>query len=490
MLQKNDLKKTDIFKICSSLNKQEAAKCLVFLTEFTSASKKCRTLYDEIYKLYKRKKYSWQDVNISISKLNQKVMGKADDNNAARVLRSELYRNIVKYCSFLEFQKKQLTGEYHQLLDYLSRRQVDELFNKEYNKFQKNNKHKLGVDYTFQECLSYQAFLELMLKDQSKKNQVDYHLNYQNFVNYSIIKKIQNYSLFLNYNLINKQETHSHIELEVEKLFKQAEDIPNIQQIIELYKSACLMLKNNSDQYFKLKSMMNDNISNISKKDKQILYIFMHNFCIRSNDPNLVYESRINHLKRFEEGLIHEGEFIKLMNAKALCTTVLSLTKTVDESKRMTRSEAEEKIKEIVNQMPPRYRKSTEYFHLVVLDYYFEDYITASKRLKDSPKYPNAFFDFDARMILQRCYYFLEDIDEFDKGIRNFQGALNNDQELSEKHKTEYSNFTRAIQILHNAKLIHDKSDKKKLLEKLEVFLQKKPVKILNWFNAQIQTLH
>jgi len=38
--------------------------------------------------------------------------------------------------------------------------------------------------------------------------------------------------------------------------------------------------------------------------------------------------------------------------------------------------------------------------------------------------------------------------------------------------------------------LIFDKNDKKKLLEKLEDFLQKKPVKVLNWFNEQIQAIH
>jgi len=60
---------------------------------------------------------------------------------------------------------------------------------------------------------------------------------------------------------------------------------------------------------------------------------------------------------------------------------------------------------------------------------------------------------------------------------------------LSEKHKTEYLNFTSAIKILQNAKLVFDKNDKKKLLEKLQVFLQKHPVKVLNWFNKQIQVL-
>ena len=81
MLGKNELKKTDIFKLCRSLDKQEAIKCLFFLTEFTNASKKCRILYDEICKLYKRKKYNWEKVNISLSDLNQKFFGKAEDNN-------------------------------------------------------------------------------------------------------------------------------------------------------------------------------------------------------------------------------------------------------------------------------------------------------------------------------------------------------------------------------------------------------------------------
>jgi len=487
MLGKNELKKTDIFKLCRSLDKQEATKCLVFLTEFTNATKKCRILYEEIYKLYKCKKCNWENVNISLSDLNQKIFGKAGDNNAARVLRSELYKNLKRYCNFLEFQKKERLNECSKFLEYLSARKEDDLFFKEFAKIEKSQENKIGIDFTHVKYKNYQAYLELVLKDQSKKNQLDYNLNYQNFYNYAIIQKVQNYCLALNHHLIKNQKVTPEIEKEVELLFEISKQIPSIKKLVEIYETASLMMKNSEYHYTKLKEYLNDLENNISKNDKKFLYVFMHNFCIRSNNPNLKNETRINHLNQFEQGLLHDGEYISLMNAKVLCTTILNLTNIPSESAKLSKEAAIEKIKLVVKEMPPKHRKSTEYFHLAILDYYFKDYKAASEKLKDSPKYANAFFDFDARMVLQRCYYFMEDIDEFNKGIRNFQSALKNDRDLSEKHKTEYFNFTKAIQILQNAKLIFDKNDKKKLLEKLEVFLQEHPVKVLNWFNGQIQ---
>ena len=493
ILKKNQLKKTDIFKLCSTFDKKEASKCSIFLAEFTTASKRCRMLYDEIYKYYKKAKYNWNKVDVSISIINKKLTGTSKDNNSSRVLRSELYKNLIKYCSWIELQRKEKGRESMLFLDYLANKKSDELFFKKYNKLEKalrtDDKLKLGADFSFQKYQSYNTFLELIAKDQSKKNQMDYNLNYQNFVNYSILQKIQNYSLILNHNLIKRQEVNIEVESLVDKLFEEGKTIPDIQSSVELYQTACLMLKNDSSQYYKLKFLLDNRQIEISKTDLQILYTFMHNFCVNSKDPKLLDESRINLLKRFDEGFLHDGEYIKLMNAKALCTTILNLTRSLDIKVKIAKDDAELKIKEVINKMSPEHRESTEYFHLAVLDFYFGDYINASKKLKDSPKYANAFFDFDARTILQRCYYSTENIDDFGKSINSFQSALRNDRDLSDKHKKEYLNFTRAISILQKANNVIDKMEKEKLLQKLDDFLQEHPVKVLAWFREQIELL-
>ena len=487
ILEKNQLKKTGIFKLCSTLDKHEMSKCLVFLCEFTSASKKCRGLFEEIYKYYKKSKYDWSRVNTDISTLNKKLFGKEEDNNASRVLRSELYRNLKRYCSFLNFQRQEKTLGDSNFLDYLAHKKVDDLFFKEYNKVDKNLENKISTNGSYVNYQSYKSYLDFVSKEQSKNNKLDYSINYRNFYNYSIIQKIQNYCFILNHHLIKKQEIPPEIEKEVTSLFHQAKQIPNIKIIAEIYETASLMLKNSKCHYNKLKELLKN--TDISKDDKKLLYIFMHNFCVGSNDSDLKNESRINYLKRFDDGLLHVGEYILLMTAKALCTTVLTLTKSLDESIKMNRNDAAQKIKEIVQQMPPKHRESTEYFHLAILDYYFEDYESACKKLKNSPKYANAFFDFDARTVLQRCYYFLDDIDEFIRGISNFQAALRNEANLAENHKIEYLNFTSAINILQKANNVIDKMEKEKLLQKLDEFLQEHPVKVLAWFKKQIELI-
>ena len=489
MLKKRELKKTDIFKLCTTLDKQEMTKCLVFLNEFTNAGKKCRILFEEILKCYKKTKYNWKAVNMTISSLNKKLFGKEEDGTAARVLRSELYKNLKKYCSFLNFQKQEQNLEDANFLDYLADRKTDDLFFKEYNKVDKSLNNKTGIDSIQINYLSYSFYLDLVSKDQSKKNKLDYNLHYQKFSNYCIVQKIQNYCFVLNHHLIEQQEVYLEIEKEAELLFSQAKQIPSIKTIAEIYETASLMLKNDKSAYLKLKETLINIGNNISKKDKQELYLFMYNYCVISDDPMLLNEFRINHLKQFDEGLLHDGEYIILMTAKSLCTTVLVLTRSSNESISMNKNEAEQKIKEIILQMPPKHRKSTEYFHLAILDYYFEDYENACKKLKQSPKYANAFFDFDARVTLQRCHYFSKNIDEFDRGIGNFQAALRNDTDLADKHKKEYLNFTRAINILQKANNVIDKMEKEKLLQKLEKFLQEHPVKVLVWFREQIELL-
>ena len=451
LLGKNQLKKTDVFKLCSTLDKHEMSKCLVFLSEFTNATKKCRILFEEIYKHYKKHKYDWNNVNIAISSLNKKLFGKAEDNNVVRVLRSELYKNLKKYCSFLNFQKQDQNLVKLNFLDYLADRKADDLFFKEHNKIDKYQKSRVGTNCLYIQYRSHLSLIVLTSKDQSKKNTIDFNLNYQNFSNYNLVKQIQNYCFILNHHLIGKQEVDPEIEKEATLLFHQAKQIPNIKAIAEIYETASLMLKNDKSAYVTLKKSLKNLENSILKKDKQQLYLLMYNFCIRSKDPELLNEARINYLIQFDEGLLHDGKYIILMTAKLLCTTILALTKSSDESTKISKDEAEQKIKEIILQMPPKHRESTEYFHLAILDYYFEDYENTCKKLKQSPKYANAFFDFDARVTLQRCHYFLKNIDEFDRGINNFQAALRNDTDLADKHKKEYLNFTRAINILQKA---------------------------------------
>ena len=489
ILEKNQLKKTGIFKLCSTLDKHEMAKCLMFLSEFTSASKKCRILFEEIHKHYKKSKYDWNRVNTAISALNKKLFGKEEDNNASRVLRSELYKNLKRYCIFLSFQRQEKYLGDPFFLDYLANRKVDDLFFKEYNKVDRTLESQISTDNIYLNYQSYKSYLELVSKDQSKKNKSDYNLHYQNFSNYSIVQKIQNYCFLLNHHLIGEQEIHPEIERETALIFSQAKKIPTIKTIAEIYETASLMLKNDKPAYLKLKKNLIDIGNDISKKDKQKLYLFMYNFCVISDDPMLINEFRLNHLKQFDEGLLHDGEYIILMTAKSLCTTVLILTKSSDESIRMNKDDAEQKIKEIIKQMPPEHRESTEYFHLAILDYYFGDYETACEKLKHNPKYANIFFDFDARVTLQRCYYFMEDLDEFDRGIGNFQAVLRNAIDLAENHKKEYLNFTSAINILQKANNVIDKMEKEKLLQKLDTFLQEHPVKVSAWFKGQIELL-
>ena len=488
--EKNQFGKTDLFKLCSVLDKREAGKCLTYLIEFTSASKKCCRLYEEIFRHYKKAKFHWDQINISISDINKLLFSKPDETNTTRALRSELYKNLKLYCQFIEHQRViKENSDKSILLDFLANRKADELFDKEYSKINKVLATKIGLNNIQLSYKFYRSYLTLIAKDQIKKSKSDYNKHYKNFSNFCIIQKIQQYCLILNHIPIAQLHLDEDIEKEIQYIFTKAKNIQEIKFLAKLYEAASLMLKNDLSNYHLLKELLEKHKEEIETSDKRFLYAFIQNFCVRSNDAYLMNEFGINHLSQFKQGLLHDGEYITLMNAKVLCTAILNLTKSSDHSIKMNKPEAEQKIKEVIKEMPPKHRKSTEYFHLAVLDYYFEDYNNTCEKLKQSPKYANAFFDFDARMVLQRCYYFLEDIDEFDKGIKNFQAALRNETDLSDEHKKAYLNFTSAINILHKANIVIDKMEKEKLLQKLDDFLQEQPVKLLAWFKEQAQLL-
>ncbi len=295
----------------------------------------------------------------------------------------------------------------------------------------------------------------------------------------------------LNHSLIADFPIDPALHNKMDKVFKEVEQANTESIIGQLYKLSSQMLKQEPNQYEQLKSLLDEHSASVHIDDKKILYAFMHTFCVKSNNPMYINKVRKLYVRRFEEGLLHEGEFISLMNAKGLCTTLLRFTQATDPTERLSKIAAEEKMQEVVQELRLEHRKSTLQFHLGVLEFYFKNYIKAIQILMQKTKYANAFFDFDARTVLLRSYYLLDDEDDdaFYNQIRTFKLVLKKDKSISDAYKLGYSNFIDSIRMLQEIKYKFGKNEKRISIEKLEKFMSQNPPTVLSWLQTQLNLL-
>ncbi len=487
------MKNTDIFKLSSTFSKREAKQCAAYLSNFTDAKPQILQLWDIIYDAYKNKKYNWGKLDLSKEEINQKLLGKTEDNSKARSIRSILYKNLKNYAAFLQFQEEREKDKQY-LFRYSAKRNIGSLSEGEYKRIVKDLNKKIGINCLEQNYKASKTYIDTLILDQRKKALPDYKAHFASFSNYALMQQIQLYCIMLNHALIAHSPLDQDFEQKMVQIFDQASDVESLQKIVHLYKVCSLMLKNDVAQYKVLKELVKQHDGVIDVSDKKFLYIFMHTFCTICQDRDLIHEARLIYLKRFEEHLLHEGDIIPLMHAKGLCTTILKMTQIEDLTARWSKEQAEAKIKEVVKEMPRQYRKANEQFHMGVLAFYFKEYHTAIEILNKKIVYPNAFFDFDARSVLIRAYYLLGNADDFfSKQIRAFQEALRYDESISQDHKNGYKNFIRAIRSLDKARNLsleyQGNLKATNTLSELEHFLDKNPVKVVGWIIKEMENL-
>ncbi len=488
------MKNTDIFKLASTFSKKEAIKCAAYLSHFTDAKPQILKLWEIIFDAYKSKKSDWTQIDLTKEMVNQQLFGSTEDDSKARAIRSKLFKHLKSYAEFLQFQKERSEdGQY--LFRYAAKRNIGSLAESEHKQLVKTLNKNIGVACLEQQYKASKTYIDTLILDQRKKALPDYQTHFKYFHNYTLLKQIQLYCVMLNHAFIANSPLDKNFEQKIQNIFEEASKVEELQNIVTLYKACSLMLKNDTAKYETLKELMEQYDTSINIFDKKLIYVFMYTFCIISENKNFINETRLIYLKQFEDHLLHEGDFIPLMHGKGLCTTVLKLTQIEASNNRWSKEQAEAKIKEIIKEMPPQYRKACQQFHMGILSFYFKDYKTAIETLRKKIGFPNAFFDFDARTVLLRSYYLLDDGDDdtFLNQARAFQEALRYDKSISKDHKDGYKNFIYAIKSLNKArnfKLEYQGNLKAmNTLSELETFLTSKPTKVASWISQEMEVL-
>ena len=252
--------------------------------------------------------------------------------------------------------------------------------------------------------------------------------------NYFVAKKLQISAEKINLNYILKKEWNDPF---LETILEQIDlGLFDSSPYIKLYR---LIIESLTDQkneavFEKLKAQVPELIGRLPETELSDLYQYLLNYCIRrinagrlsfQDELLAVYRSALDHGALFTDGRISQWDFKNVV-------TIALRTKQI--------AYAREFIYTYKPSLPADQRTNAIAYNLANLHFAEQDYRSAIKQLQ-LVDLDDVFYRLDARSILLKSYYELNDTDALHYHATAFRTMLNRNRRISDHQRTLYLNL-------------------------------------------------
>lgn len=397
-----------------------------------------------------------------------------------RYAMTDLTRLLESYLTYLEFEKKEHYKNYL-LMSAFDKRGQDKYFRNVYDsdKAELEKENIKDVDFYFNRYLleekAYQHFLG----------------KGQNISGSSIQQAVDNLDLFylsnkLRYSciLLSRQnilhEDFSNKMLEQVQTYLDENNFDHI-PAIAIYHLILktLLSKDDESNYKKLVILIRKNLLTFSKDELQDMFSALLNFCIHQiNSGNQNYLSELwEHYKfMIKNEIIFDHGFISPHEFKNIVVVGL-------------RMNAVEWIEDFLNSykenIQPEFRENTYTYNLAFLYNYKKEYGKALKLLQTA-EFKDVYYHLDAKALLLRTYFELEETEPFFSLVDAFQVYLKRNKIISEYQRTIYQNLVKYAKKLMQIKSGNSHTTVEEISKELELTKQ---VANLQWLTQKIEEL-
>lgn len=488
---------TKFYKILTTLSKEEFIQFEFFMKYIVKARPKCLSLYAIIKKAYIKSKYNWSDIKLEQAKINFELyQKKVKDTASLRELSSEFYKHLKRYCAYLQF----VEDEDLYFLKYLNYNEVNDLFEKEFERIRKANDKIYGID-PLKRNIELTEFYETYKVKKGIQQTTDLNPLIKAFTNYSNLKHLQLYNAALQNSLARNITIDETLETYLTEILNHKKNILNkdLAFVFNIYVDSINMLKMQDEQkYDLLKKRVYQSFGIISDYDLYSLMNSLISFCNlqtqkKSPEQSHYYreELQLHYFYMYENGLLHEGTYVPAQHIKNIC--ILAVYR-IDNSGRLHLSAEDVKslIENAKEKTAPRFRESTYHFNLGIFNLFQGFYDKAIKAFETKKPYANQYFKYDTKLNLLRCYYLTENDEKYNKMIIAFRTSLARDKILSEKEKTSYKNSIKAFVQLKKIKediSFTYKYESASEIKKLKQFLSENTARGGAWFFEEIKKI-
>jgi hypothetical protein len=362
---------------------------------------------------------------------------------------SDLSKLIEDFLAFEKYQNNVLEKENNVLLVYFELdqekffRQAERLAKGTFMNFMYRDGAYYNQLYFHQTlCNSFQT------KHFQRKSNINYFYVDESLDVFYIIQKLKLYCEMLNaQRIINVTYKISQIN----EIFKIIEannylKIPSIHIYFLISKTFLF----NDRRYFDiLKELLKENIAFFNEVENRSLYSYLFNYCIRNiNQGNSEFLREIFSLYDFtlEKNILVENGKLSPWDYKNIVATGLRL-KEYEWSEKF--------IVDYKRLLPISHRNNAYLYNLARLLFEKKEFKELLRTLQDV-EFDDIFYSLDARSLLIKTYYELEDWFAMEYAFNSFSQYIRRNKNIARSHKANYLHFIKLTKMLYKLRL--DKS--------------------------------
>ncbi|MEM6723391.1 MAG: hypothetical protein AAF598_05090 [Bacteroidota bacterium] len=293
-----------------------------------------------------------------------------------------------------------------------------------------------------------------------------------------ILEKLKLYCALIN----SKSIIHTQFRtLDIESLLHRIhqKELDN-QALIRIYLGILESLRNpdNEANFYQVFDLLQSVAPYLEREEAHELYIYLLNFCIRKINMNgrFLQESFDIYRTMIEQELLVRQKYLSPWTFKNVVVNGLRLNET---------DWVAQFIQDKLDWLPPESRKTAFHYNMARYHFHigqFDEVLSLLQQIE----YEDIFYSLDARALLMKSYYELDEFEAMYSLMDSFRILLRRKKGLSEKHR---QNFANLIRFTRKASRIHpgDSGKVKALLAELNDTPQ---IADIRWIRSKIEDLY
>ncbi len=402
----------------------------------------------QLFQVLKKYHPHYEEHKTSMEAIFPKLFPKEKfEEQRLRYLMTDLTKLLEEFLSYTEYDKQEINKKYL-LMSALDNRNLDKHFTATYEnaRLVQDKEPYRDVNYYFNRyLLEEKAYQHIHAKEQDAL-ETSIQQAVDNLDVYYLSNKLRYCSALLTRQNILREDFHNPLLNEILQYLEKNnyDHVPSVAIYYLILKT--LNDRDNLDNYSKLKELLEKNLEKFAISELQDMYTSLMNFCIykiNTGDSSFLKELFEQYKFIIEKGIIFENGYISPHEFKNIVIVGLRVNE-VDYIEKFLHDNKEH--------LHPEFQDSIYTYNLAFVHFYKKDFSKAL-RLLQTADFKDVFYHLDARTLLLRTYYELDETEPFFSMIDSFNNYLKRNKLISESQRTSYLNFVKYVKKLMQIRL-------------------------------------
>jgi hypothetical protein len=377
----------------------------------------------------------WQHSDFKKQLFDQIYPGEPYKDTQVRLLLSDFGKLLDRFLAVSAFQKDTFAFD-KQVLQAYRERELRSLYQPALKKLQKSLEAKpfKNINYYLEKHQMEELEYANAVLFQNRQSSDSLQALSNNLDHFYLAKKLRYACEMINRQHIF-QESFKLGLLEEIRAFIATERYQSV-PAIQVYRNILQTLEEPDEEshFFALKETLKKDSTLFTLDENKVLYGFAQNYCVRKiNKGKPEYLAEIFELYQLSlaHQVIFQGEYLSQFDYKNIVTVGLRLNEI---------TWTEQFIKEYKASLNPEVRENAYNYNLANLAFYQQD-MKKAMRLLLQVEFTDIFYNLDARSLLMKSYYELEEYEALFAFEKTFKNYLRRNKQLSALQKTAYRNL-------------------------------------------------